>query len=201
MSNNYRKYGVIAGITGLVGSTGLVAACGGTSATKVPPDNAPTNPPASVPASPSKTASPTSGPVGTTFKISDDISTSNGSTAVYTVQALKVADPASPDNSFDAAPGGSHLVGVEFVIKGISGSVQDDANSNAVVTGRNSQTYQSGFEGLADGTDFDSGSFNTSPGSTSVGWVSFEVKDGVAVQSVEWNPAGGVGGSPVTWTR
>lgn len=108
-------------------------------------------------------------------------------------------DPAAPVNSFETAPSGDHLVGVEFQIKRVSGSEQDDANNDAVVTGNDQQTYQSGFEGLAAGTNFSSGNFNTSPGSSSIGWVSFEVKDGVTIQPVQWTAGSGFG-SPVTWT-
>ena len=50
------------------------------------------------------------------------------------------------------------------------GDDQDDANNDASAVGNNSQTYQSGFECLAAGTNFNNGQFNTSPGSVSVGW-------------------------------
>jgi hypothetical protein len=75
-------------------------------------------------------------------------------------------------------PGPPHLAGAEFTVKGLTGDDQDDANNCAAAIGANQQTYQSGFEGLAAGTNFDGGQFNTSPGSSSIGWVSFEVSDG-----------------------
>ena len=119
---------------------------------------------------------------------------------MYTVTALGVLDPAAPDNSFDSAPSGRHLVGVEFQVKGISGNEQDDAGSDAAVTGSDQQTYQAGFEGRAAGTNFNSGDFNTSPGTSTSAGSSFEVKDGVTVTAVQWTPNGGINGGPVTWT-
>jgi len=150
----------------------------------------------------SSSASGTRGPIGTTtFQITDPNAGPNGDQkAVYSVTALKILDPADPDNSFDSAPAGSHLVGVEFQVKGVSGSEQDDANIDTSVTGNDQQSYQAGIEGLAAGTNFNGGDFNTSPGSSSIGWVSFEVKNGVTVTSIQWTPNGGVSGSPVTWT-
>ena len=81
------------------------------------------------------------------------------------------------------------------------GDDQDDANNNASATGNDQQTYQPGFEGLAAGTNFNGGQFNTSPGSDSIGWVTFEVKDGVHVASVQWSPGSGLADTaPATWT-
>ena len=180
-------------------AVGLVAGC----TTVVREPAAPTKnsaPAGSAPSSPSPASS--SGPIGTsTFQITDpNAGPSGDQTAVYTVTALKILDPAAPDNSFDSAPSGHHLVGVEFQIKGISENEQDDADSDAAVTGNDQQTYQAGFEGLAAGTNFNSGDFNTSPGTSTVGWVSFEVKDGVTVTAVQWTPNGGINGGPATWT-
>ena len=177
------------------------AGAGCTTAVTVSKPNAAPRASSSAPApSPSHTSNPTTGPVGTTFKITDpEAGPNDDQTAVYTIQAVKVLDPAAPDNSFDAAPSGHRLVGIEFIIKGVSGSEQDDIDG-AVVTGGNNQTYQAGFTGLAAGTNFNSGDFTTSPGSTADGWVSFQVPNGVTVQNIQWTPDGGVNGGTVTWT-
>jgi hypothetical protein len=120
---------------------------------------------------------------------------------VYTVKLVKVLAPASPDSSFDAAPGGHYLVGTEFAITGVSGNGTDDANSDATIQGDNSQTYQSGFDTLAAGTNFNSGDFTVAPGQTQVGWVSYEVPDGVKTATVQWTVGAGFGGgTPATWT-
>jgi len=104
--------------------------------------------------------------------------------------------PAQPGNSSDAADRGKHLVGAEFKLTGISGSAQDDANSDAAIQGPDSQLYPPVFSGLAAGTNFSNGDFSLTPGSTEVGWVTFELPDGVKVAQVQWNAGGG---SPVTW--
>jgi hypothetical protein len=149
--------------------------------------------------SPRQTSNSTTGPVGTTFTVTD--TNSNGATVKYTVTLEKVIQHAQPDNSFDTAPAGDHLAAAEFTIKGLVGADQDDANGDASAIGNDNQTYQSGFEGVAAGTNFSSGEFNTTPGSVSIGWVSFEVKDGVRVSSIQWNiDEGMTGTAPGTWT-
>jgi hypothetical protein len=149
--------------------------------------------------SPEPASNSTTGPVGTTFTVTD--TNDNGATVKYSVTLVKVIQHAQPDNSFDTAPAGDHLAAAEFTIKGLVGDDQDDANNDAAAVGTDSQTYQTGLEGLAAGTDFNGGQFNTSPGSVSIGWVSFEIKDGVKVSSVQWNPDSSMSGeAPATWT-
>jgi hypothetical protein len=125
----------------------------------------------------------------------------NGATVKYSVTLDKIIQHAKPDNSFDTAPAGDHLAAAEFTIKGLVGDDQDDANNDAAAVGADSQTYQPGFEGLAAGTNFNDGQFNTSPSSVSIGWVSFEVKDGVKVTSIQWSIDSDMSGTaPATWT-
>jgi hypothetical protein len=141
----------------------------------------------------------TTGPVGTTFIVTD--TNDNGATVKYSVTLDKIKQHAAPDNSFDTAPAGDHLAGAEFTIKGISGMDSDDANNDAAAIGTNNQTYDTGLEGLAAGTDFNDGQFHTSPGAVSIGWVSFEIKDGVHVSRIQWNPDSDMSGeAPATWT-
>lgn len=182
----------------LAGAAVASLAVVGCTTTSVTPAH--TTPPAShapashAPAQPS--AAPTQsdkGPVGTTFTIT------HGST-VYDITATKVLDPAAPASEFDTAPSGSHLVGVEFVIKGTSGSDTGNANGNATMQGSNGQIYEATFGDIAAGTNFNSGNFNTSPGSSVTGWVNFEVPDGVSVSNIQWDASSGFGGTPATWT-
>jgi hypothetical protein len=141
----------------------------------------------------------TTGPVGTTFVVTD--TNESGATVKYSVTLDKLKQHAAPDNQFDTPPAGDHLAGAEFTIKGISGTDSDDANNDAAATGTDQQTYQTGAEGLAAGTNFNSGQFSTSAGSVSIGWVSFEVKNGVHVATVQWNPDSDMSGeAPATWT-
>jgi hypothetical protein len=122
---------------------------------------------------------------------------SDGSGNDYTVTLIKVLDPAQPDNSFDSASSGSRLVGAEFTVKGVSGSTSDDANTDAAVQGSDNQTYQPSFNGLAVGTNFNSGDFQVGPGQTETGWVAFSVPDSIRVASVQWEPA--LSGATATW--
>jgi hypothetical protein len=148
--------------------------------------------------SPSQPENNTTGPVGTTFTVTD--TNQNGATVKYSVTLDKVIQHAHADNSFDTAPAGDHLAAAEFTIKGLVGDDQDDANNDASAVGNDNQTYQTGMEGVDAGTNFTSGVFNTSPGSASIGWVSFEVKDGVTVSSIQWSPDSNMGGDSATWT-
>jgi len=198
--SNHRRYAAIGGIAGILIAAGAAAGCTTTTATKTAPPPAANGQP-STPA-PSKSVNSTTGPVGTTYKVTNtEAGNSGNQTAVYTVQATQVVDPAAPDNSFDAAPSGQHLVGVEFTIKGVSGTEQDDANSDAVLQGSNGQDYTPNFGAIAAGTNFNSGQFNTSAGTSVTGWVNFQVPDGVTVTNVQWSPGASTGGTTVTWTK
>ena len=173
-----------------------LTACASTSVSRTPAsDTAPVSAPASQAAPPSPSASPsdtTTGHLGDTFQITD-----NTDGWSYSVTLVKILDPAQPDNSFDAASAGKRLVGAEFKLTGITGNAQDDSNNDAAVQGSDSQVYSPTFATLAAGTNFDSGDFNLRPGSSEVGWVTFEVPDGVKVAEVQWNPS--LTGSPATW--
>jgi len=173
-----------------------LAACASTTVSRTPaPDTAPASAPASQAAPPSPSAPPsdtTTGHIGDTFKVTDD--TSGWS---YSVTLVKILDPAQPSDSFNTAGAGKRLVGAEFKLTGITGNAQDDSNNDAAMQGADSQLYSPVFDTLAAGTNFDSGNFSLRPGSTEIGWVAFEVPDGVKVAEVQWNPS--LTGSPATW--
>lgn len=189
-----------AGLAGLALGAAMVG-CNNATVTKTPtaapPSSRPPNHQQSAPATKKAAAAPTSGPVGTTFTVHS--TDSNGNPIAYTVTLLRFVPDATPDNSFDAAPTGKHLAGAEFKITGVQGVSDDDANTDTYVQGNDQQTYQSGFEGLADGTNFNAGEFHVGPGEASIGWVSYEVKDGVSVASVIWNPQAGFSSATATW--
>lgn len=179
----------------------MLAACSSTSIQKEQSSTSRDNAHSSTSASQSATTSQSSGntgPVGTTYKVTG--TDSNGNSTAYSVTLNKILSPAAPDNEFDAASSGKHLVGAEFTIKGISGTSSDDADSDAAVQGNDKQLYQPSFNGIAAGTNFNSGDFNVAPGVTEIGWVAFEVPNSVTVASVQWNPSSGFGGGTATWT-
>jgi hypothetical protein len=190
--------GVLGGLVLIIVIASVASSHNGVSKSSSPPAaNAATSAPSS--RSTGQASNPTTGPVGTTFTATD--TNDNGATVKYSVTLDKVIQHAQPNNSFDSAPAGDHLLAAEFTIKGLVGDDQDDANNDASAVGNNSQTYQSGFESLAEGTNFNNGQFNTNPGSVSVGWVSFEIKNGVKVSSIQWNlDSGMTGTAPATWT-
>jgi hypothetical protein len=149
-------------------------------------------PVASGPEASSSVSVPATGPVGTTYQVR-----SSFSSYVYKVTLVRV-DP-DARSSDGAGPGpGSHFVGVEFSVTGVGGSGADeDAFSDATVQGSNGQTYQGTFTQITDGTSFDSGVFGPAPGATQVGWLPFQVPDGVDVTSVQWSQ--GSQAPTVTW--
>ena len=65
--------------------------------------------------------------------------------------------------------------------------------------GSNGQNYTPNFGGIAAGTNFNSGQFNTAAGTSVTGFVSFQVPDGVTVANIQWSPP--AGGSTATWTK
>jgi hypothetical protein len=75
-----------------------------------------------VPAAPA--ASPPAATVGAGYTITDP---SDG--IKYAVTLTRVISPTDPDNEFDAADAGSHLVGLVFSVTGDSGTASDDATS------------------------------------------------------------------------
>lgn len=171
----------------------LLAACGSTTVSRTSAPAATSSAAAQATApSPSPSSDSTTGHLGDTFQITD--STDGWS---YSATLVKVLDPAQPDDSFDAADSGKRLVGAEFKLTGISGNAQDDANNDASVQGSDGQVYSPSFSGLATGTNFDNGDFSLRPRSAEIGWVTFQVPDGVKVTEVQWDPS--LSGSPATW--
>jgi hypothetical protein len=184
-------------ISGTAALITIAAGCGGPSVTKASSPPSPTAAPYSQPATPASTPSAvTSGPVGTTFSVTG--TDNSGNATAYNVTLVRVIQHAAPDNSFDAAPSGQHLAAAEFRITGVTGDSSDDANSDAGANGTDEQVYQPEFGGLAAGTNFNGGDFNVNAGQTSIGWVAFQLPDGITVASVQWTP--GIDGSSATWT-
>ena len=139
----------------------------------------------------SSDSSDLTGPVGTAFTDTDD------SNNVMAVKLTLVMDPAHSDNEFDTADNGNRYVAVKFKITGVSGSYQDDANSDAVVIGSDGQSYTFDTADVEGCTNFNYGDFTVTPGRSEIGCVVFQVPDGVKVASVQWG--GEFGGTPATW--
>ena len=168
-----------------------LTACG--ASVKQEPGNAPSSLPASVRASASASPSnaPLTGSIGSTFQVTDD------SNNVYTITLTKVIDPAHGSDQFNSPDNGMRFVAAVFTLTGKSGTATDDANSNAVITGDNSQQYQPDFNTIAGYTNFDDGQFHLTPGQSVTGAVNFQVPTGISVRNIQWSPM--LGQDTATW--
>jgi hypothetical protein len=166
----------------------LAAGCSTTTVTK---EAAPTQSPPTASPSPSPTASE-GGKVGETFTVttSDD--------QKYDVTLLGVDQPAQPQSEYASVKAGHHLAAAQFRVTAIT-HTEENANNNATVTGSNEQAYTSSFEAVTAGTNFANGQILLQPGSSLVGWVSFELPDGVRVAKVQWTPSAGLATRNAEW--
>ena len=69
--------------------------------------------------------------------------------------------------------------------------MDENANNNATATGSDQQAYTSSLASVAEGTNFANGQIRLQPGGSLVGWVTFELPDGVRITKVQWTPASG----------
>lgn len=154
---------------------------------------APTTPAPSTPA-----AKPDSGPVGTVFTITADDDT--GNEVQYDVTLTKVDQHAQGSDEFESPSNPKdHFAAVRFTITGDKGNASDDADSNATGVDSATDVLQASFNSVADGGNFNSGSFQVSPGQSESGWVTFEVAPGKTLAQVKWAPDL-FSGSAATWT-
>lgn len=146
----------------------------------------PTQSPSAASPSPS-----TPGQVGDKFTVS-------GGDARYEVTLLSVQQSAQPDTEFDAPSAGHHLAAAEFRVTAVT-KIDENANNSATVTGSDEQAYTSSLNDVAAGTNFASGQVLLQPGASLVGWVSFELPDGVQVAKVAWVPNSGFSSEIAEW--
>lgn len=193
-----RTAATLAGIT--LAGAGL-AACG-TTVTKAPAAKTPAGnaAPAATTAAPTPTPSPTqplTGGIGTTFEVTGPNGPS-GATTVYDVKLVAVEQQATLGQYDTLTNGADHITAAEFTVTGKTGQASDDADAVAVAVGSNSQDYQPSFDQITAGTNFDSGDFNVSPGTSVTGWVPFELAPGATIASIQWSA--GFDGPVATWT-
>ena len=124
----------------------------------------------------------------------------------YQVAALNVRDPArAAPGVFGAVPTGpqERLIGVQYRITAVAGSVNENANECAAVLGSNEQVYPALSQQantITAGTNFDKGKVTLGQGGSETGWVAFQVPDGVKVTSVMWTPNDGSDGNQAPWS-
>jgi hypothetical protein len=182
---------IVAGVVGsfIVAGVVLAIAFGGSNSVTPAATPAPTSFTAApaAPVAPSTTPSNLSGPAGTMFIASGDFGPA-AAQSIYDVTLDQVVQNATlgPFETLNTST--DHMAGAEFTITGHTAQTSDDANTDAVAVGSDGQDYQPSFNSITEGTDFDSGTFNVSPGQTVKGWVAFEVPAGVTVVAVQWSP-------------
>jgi hypothetical protein len=113
---------------------------------------------------------------------------------------VKIIDPAQGADQFTTPDVGKRFVGAVFTIKA-NAAYDDDANSDATITGGDGQTYTADFSDIAGYTNFNSGEVKLAAGESSTGVVVFQVPNGVSVANVKYDVSGGfASGSVPTWT-
>lgn len=116
----------------------------------------------------------------------------------YDVTLQKVVQEALPASEFDAPEGGRHLAAAQFRVTAAT-NVDENANNNATATGSDEQAYTPSLASVAEGTNFANGDIRLQPGGTLVGWVAFELPDGVRITNVQWAPSAGFGTQTSEW--
>ena len=135
----------------------------------------------------------TAGPIRTVFQVR----TVQGSS--MTVQLVRLLDPARPQSFLDDPGPGKHLVAAIFTVRGVRGSIDDDAYNDAVLIGSNGKRYQWSFAYLAGHhPSFTNGVFRLQPGKSVTGTVTAVLPNGVKVVRVRWTASSGFG-QAVTW--
>lgn len=144
------------------------------------------------------TVAPAQSPSPAGHKVGDTVTVSHGDKK-YDVTLVSVAEPARAASEYLAPTAGHHFAAAEFRVTAVT-EVDENSNTNATVIGSNDQQYTSSVMEVAEGTNFASGSIRLQPGGSLVGWVPFEIPDGVRVAKVRWSPGAGFGGRGAEWT-
>lgn len=131
--------------------------------------------------------------VGATLTLKDS------SGAAYTVQLVRMIDPAQGADSFSTPDAGKRFVGAVFTITAGTTAGSGDANNDASLIGSDNQTYSPDFDSLAGCTNFDNGQFQIGAHESSTGCVAFQVPTGVTVAKVQWTPSSGLANDFGEW--
>lgn len=168
----------------------LGAGCGSSTVARSPEQ---TQSPGTATASPSPTS-----PQSQAGQVGDKFTVTSGDTK-YDVTLLSVDQQAQPESEFASARPGHHLAAAQFRVTAIT-STDENSNTNTTVTGSNEQAYNPSLTAaVAAGTNFASGQIRLEPGSSLVGWVPFELPDGVRINKVRWTPSAGFGTHSAEW--
>jgi hypothetical protein len=165
----------------------LVAACGTTVQGSPEPAQ-----------SPGTTSSPsTPSPQSQAGQVGDKFTITSGD-AKYEVTLVSVDQQAQPESEYASVQSGHHLTAAQFRVTAIT-STDENANANATAVGSDEHAYTASFTPVAAGTNFASGAIRLEPGSSLVGWVSFELPNGVRIARVQWTPGAGLSTHTAEW--
>lgn len=148
--------------------------------------------------SPGTTSAPASpSPHSSAGQVGDKFTVANGDTK-YEVTLLSVDQQARAESDYLGAEAGHHLAAAQFRVTATT-STDENANNNATVTGSDDQAYTSTLTPVAAGTNFANGAIRLQPGVSLVGWVAFELPNGVRIAKVQWTPASGLSTHSAEW--
>jgi hypothetical protein len=113
----------------------------------------------------------------------------------YQVKLVSViSSPAVMDGEPAA---GKRVAAIVIRVTGVSGTASGDAYNDLTVNGADGQVYQPSFDTVVGYTDFNSGDFSVTPGSSQLGAVTFELPVKVNIASASWQS--GLVSAPSTW--
>lgn len=144
------------------------------------------------------TGTATASPTPTENKVGDTVTVEHGGMK-YDVTLVSVAQPARPESEYAPPPAGHHFAAAQFRVTAAT-NVDENSNNNAAAIGSNEQVYTASFSPVAEGTNFANGDIRLQPGTSLVGWVAFEVPDGVRIARMRWTPGAGMGAQAAEWT-
>jgi hypothetical protein len=164
-------------------------------ATQAAPKAVPKVAPKSAPTTAPQAGGQTQAQVGDTLDL-----TGNDSGSRMAVVVTRVVDPAAAADDFLTASPDDRLVSVQFQLQNVGSAVYSDAPSNsAVVVDSSGQGYDSTIDDSAAGPSFPTPE-HIAPGGTALGYVTFEVPDGVRVALVQFTLDSGFADDTGQWT-
>lgn len=116
--------------------------------------------------------------------------------AQVTIQ--KVIDPITSQYKADV---GNRYIGVQLQITNEgTNTLTGDVNNNVTVIRSDNQSATVGFTTSSVCTNFTSGMYTISPGSSATGCVFFRIPDGMTASKIQYNSNAGFGGQTGEWT-
>jgi hypothetical protein len=178
--------GTVVGTLTKAGPPSTAAAPSVAPTTAAPRTPAPTTPP------------PKAAGIGATLTVQSGYAMDN-SKSVLALTFVRIVDPASSSNSFDAADPGQRIVAVELRAKNIgSATIDEFADNCAVVRDAAGHSFDTAIHELALGSQVDLS--HMLPGDIRDGFVAFDVPEGVTLSQLDFVPNSGFGDDTARWS-